>query len=175
MEKKLSTVFGQLIGAMWMAEILVGNLGGTPVLGNLSVTHPRIYALAPKFALAAVLVTLLAGLVAANRTGSIAAALRVGVGSGLISGGIVFLTCGLMLLPFRGAMMQDPSYVHEFARSAHRVPTETELSAFLFWDDLGAMVNHLWIGPLLGITVGGVGALCGKWQSLAEKKSPAAA
>jgi hypothetical protein len=32
MEKKLSIVFGLPIGAMWMGEILLGNLGGTPVL-----------------------------------------------------------------------------------------------------------------------------------------------
>jgi hypothetical protein len=63
---------------------------------------------------------------------------------------------------FHGAMMQDASNTHEFARSAHRSPTEAELSRFLYWDALGGGLNHIWIGPMLGITVGGIGAIIGK-------------
>jgi hypothetical protein len=86
MEKKLSIIFGILIGAMWMGEILLGNLGGTPVFGNLRAAHPDVYGMAVWFALAAVGVTGFCGLVGAYRTGRISAALRVGVWSGLLSG-----------------------------------------------------------------------------------------
>jgi hypothetical protein len=103
----MSWTFGILIGGMWMGEVLLGNPGGTSVLGNLRDLHPRVYAMAPRFAL-------------------------------------------------------GPSNIHEFARSAHRAPTEAELSNFLYWDALGGGLNHIWIGPVLGITVGGIGAIIGK-------------
>lgn len=54
MEKKLSIIFGLLIGVMWMGEILLGNLGGTSVFGNLRDVHPRVYAIADWCALGAV-------------------------------------------------------------------------------------------------------------------------
>jgi hypothetical protein len=162
MEKELSTIFGLLIGGMWMGEILLGNLGGTSVFGNLRDVHPRVYAMAAWFALGAVVVTWIGGLVAAYRTGRISAALRVGVWSGLLSGGIVFVTGMSMVILFHGALMKDPSNIHEFARAAHRAPTEAELSKFLYWDALGGALNHLWIGPLLGLTIGGIGAIVGK-------------
>jgi hypothetical protein len=63
---------------------------------------------------------------------------------------------------FHDAMMLDPGNIHEFALSARRAPTQAELSHFLYWDALGGGLNMLWIGPLLGINVGGVGTLFGK-------------
>jgi hypothetical protein len=44
-----------------------------------------------------------------------------------------------MVTLFHSALMQDPSNIHEFARTAHRAPTEAELSSFLYWDMLGAL------------------------------------
>jgi hypothetical protein len=164
MGKKLSIIFGLLIGVMWIGEILLGNLGGTSVFGNLRDVHPRVYAMAAWFALGALVVAGIVGLVAAYRTGRIALALRVGVWSGLLSGAIVFVTLMSVVILFHDAMMKDPSNIHEFARTAHRAPTEAELSDFLYWDALGGALNHLWIGPLLGLTVGGIGAVFGKWQ-----------
>jgi hypothetical protein len=163
MEKKLSTIFGLLIGGMWMGEILLGNLGGTSVFGNVRDVHPRFYAMAGWFALGALGVTGIGGLVAGYQTGRISAALRVGVWSGLLSGGIVFVNgITTMVILFHGALMKDPSNIHEFARTAHRAPTEAELSRFLYWDTLGGALNHVWIGPLLGLTIGGIGAVVGK-------------
>jgi hypothetical protein len=158
----MSWTFGILIGGMWMGEVLLGNPGGTSVLGNLRDLHPRVYAMAPRFALGAVGLTALAGLVAAYRTGSMGAALRVGIWRGVISGAITCATLVPITILFHDAMMQDPSNIHEFARSAHRAPTEAELSNFLYWDALGGGLNHIWIGPVLGITVGGIGAIIGK-------------
>jgi hypothetical protein len=159
MERRLSLLFGLLIGGMWIGEVL---------LGNLRDAHPRIYALAPVFALAAVGVTLFGGMVAAYRANSIPAALRVGVWSGLLSGAITLGTIFAITLLFHNAMMGDPANLREFARSAHRLPSTAELSRFLYTDALGGGLNHLWIGPFLGITVGAVGALFDKWQRQSE-------
>jgi hypothetical protein len=147
---------------MWIGEIILGNLGGTPVFGNLRVVRPNVYALAGWFALGAVAVTGIGGLVAAYRTGSMSAGLRVGFWSGLLSGGIAFVTIVILVTLFHDALMKDPSNVQEFARTAHRAPTEVELSKFLFWDGLAGAFNHLWIGPLLRLAVGGIGAVAGK-------------
>jgi hypothetical protein len=161
-EKRLSIFFGLFIGAMWMGEVITGNLGGTPVFGNLRDSSPRLQELAPWFAMGAVSVTAVSGLVAAYRTGSIGAALRVGVWSGVISGVMVFVTGVTIVVLFHDAMMKDPSNIHEFSLSADRPPTDAELSGFLYSDMLAGMVAHLFIGPLLGVTVGGIGALIGK-------------
>jgi len=168
MEKRLSLLFGLLIGAMWIGEVLLGNLGGTAVLGNLRDAHPRIYALAPVFALAAVGITLFGGMVASYQTNSIPAALRVGVWSGLLSGTITLGTILAITLLFHSTMMGDPANLREFARGAHRLPSTAELSRFFYTDALGGGLNHLWIGPFLGVTVGAVGALFGKWQRQSE-------
>ena len=40
--------------------------------------------------------------------------------------------------------------------------TNTELSDFIWTDALGGCVMQLWIGPLLGLVIGGTGALVGK-------------
>jgi hypothetical protein len=168
MEKRLSILFGLLIGAMWIGEVLLGNLGGTSVFGYLRDVHPRVFALAPAFALAAVIVTLFGGMLAAYQLNSIPAALRVGVWSGLLSGGIALLTLLAVTFLFHNAMMGDPANIHEFARSAHHLPAQAELSRFLYIDALGGGLNHLWIGPLLGVTVGAVGAVFGKWQRHSE-------
>ena len=171
MQKRLAIIFGLLIGAMWMGEVLLGNLAGTSVLGNLRDFHPSIYALAPLLAWGAVAVTAMGGLVAAYRTGSIGVALRVGLWSGLISGAITLAVGMSLVLFFHDAMMKDPSNIHEFARSAHRVPSEAELSRFLYWDMLGGGLNHMWIGPLLGVTVGGIAAVGGKHLRRSDERA----
>jgi lysylphosphatidylglycerol synthetase-like protein (DUF2156 family) len=135
--------------------------GGTSVFRNVRDVHPRVYAMAGWFALGAVGATGMGGLIAAYRTSRISTALRVGVWSGLLR------KHGVRDLHeyrdhFHGALMQDPSNIREFARAAHRAPTAAELSSFLYWDALGGAVNHLWIGPLLGLTIGGIGAVIGK-------------
>lgn len=160
--RTLSWMFGIFIGAMWTGEVLLGNLGGTSVFGNLREFHPRIYALAPWFALAAVGATAFCGVVAAYQTGSVEKALQVGICSGVISGAI---TCAIgigITLLFHDVMMTDPATIHEFARSAHGPPTQADLSAFLYWDAIAGGLNHIWIGPLLGLTFGGMGAVAGK-------------
>lgn len=152
MEKRLSVTFGLLIGVIWMAEICLANL------------VPAARHVAEWCALAAVAITMIAGYVAARESGSIVMALRVGVWSGLLSGGMLCVTgIGIVVL-FHGVMMRDPSSIHEFALHAHRAPTQGELSRFLYDDMVGGALNHLWLGPLLGLTVGAAGALAGKYS-----------
>ncbi len=172
MEKWLNILFGLLIGAMWMGEVLLGNLGGTSVFGYLRDVHPRVFALAPAFALAAVGVTLFGVMLAAYQHNRIPADLRVGSGAELLRGGIVLLTL-LAITLFHSAMMGDPAHIHEFGRSAHQLPTHAELSSFLHTDALGGGLNHLWIVPLLGVTVEAVGAIFGKRQRQSEASASA--
>jgi hypothetical protein len=146
-EKKLSITFGLLIGGLWIAEIVLGNVGGA-----------RAHAMAPLFAVMAVAMAGMAGLVSASESGSLATALRVGAWSGLLSA-IMMGVVGLALVRlFHDAMMRDPANVREFMRGVHHAPTQAELSSFLYSDMLGGVLNHLWIGPTLGVTVGGIGA-----------------
>jgi len=166
--KTLSWRFGCLIGAMWMGLMLLGNLGGTSVLGHVRELHPGIYALNRLFWTGAVGFILLAGIVASYKFGSIAAALKVGVLAGLISGAIVFVTLMSITFLFHGAMMLDPANVHEFSLGAHRAPTQAELSKFLYADALGGALNMMWICPLLGIILGGLGAIAGKSMRLSD-------
>src|SRR5271166_6195711 len=124
MEKRLSLIFGLLIGAMWMGEVLLGNLGGTSIFGNLRDFHPRVYALGACCAWSAVGLTGIGGFVAAHRSSSIGLGVRVGIWGGLISGAITFVTLVTVVVLFHDAMMKDPSNVHEFARGAHHAPSE---------------------------------------------------
>jgi hypothetical protein len=163
MEKRFSVIFGVLIGAMWMGEVLLGNLGGTFIFGDLRDSHPRVYGLAPLFALSAVGLTAVCGLTTAYQTESIVTALRVSLWAGLISGAFSFVTIVGVVTLFHDAMMKDSSNIHEFARSAHRTPSDAELSKFIYLDGLAGGLNHIWIGPLLGITVGGIGGIAGRF------------
>jgi hypothetical protein len=85
----LSLFFGLLIGAMWMGEVLFGNLGDTSVLGNVQTLHFHAYRLVVwSFVCGALVFTALSGFYTAYLTGNVLAALRVGIWSGLISGAI---------------------------------------------------------------------------------------
>jgi hypothetical protein len=83
--RRLSLIFGLAIGAMWMGQVLYGNLGDTPLLGNVRTLHFHAYrVVASSFVCGALAFTALSGFYAAYRTGNMAAALRVAVWSGLI-------------------------------------------------------------------------------------------
>jgi len=167
----LSWRFGCLIGAMWMGLMLLGNLGGTSVFGHLRELHPGIHALNRLFWTGALGSILFAGITASYRFGSVREALKVGIFAGLISGAIVFVTLLGMTFLFHNAMMLDPSNIHEFALSAHRAPTQAELSTFIYTDALGGALNMMWICPLLGITLGGLGAVAGNLMRMSDPAS----
>ncbi len=79
----------------------------------------------------------------------------------------MFVTLICIVMLFHDAMMLDTTNIREFAARAHHIPTTAELSSFLYWDAIGGAVNHLWIGPLLGVTVGGASAMLGKLEYIA--------
>jgi hypothetical protein len=167
MIRSLSLFFGLLIGAMWMGEVLFGNLGDTSVLGNVRTLHFHAYRVVGwSFVCGALAFTALGGFYTAYLTGSVSAALRVAIWSGLISGAITLATLMGMTAFFLDALRQSPSDLAEFARSGDK-----SLSHFLYLDALAGGLNHLWIGPALGIILGSIGATAGKqfWHSPDEK------
>lgn len=154
MTRRLNLIFGLFIGVMWMGEIIFGNLGDTTVLGNFRTFHFHAYRVVGwSFISGAVLLTGFAGLFGAYRSCSIHKGLSVGVWSGLISGAMTFTTIMVLTILFRNALLLAPSNVKEFAGSAEA----------MFGNAFWAGFNHMWIGPLLGVTLGGVGAVAGKW------------
>jgi hypothetical protein len=173
-EQRLSLIFGLIGGGMWMGLLILGNLGGTAVLGNIRDNHPRVYGATRYFALVGLLVPVMTGLSAAYRMGgSMRAALRAGLLSGFISGVMCLLTIVPMTIVFHDAMMLDPSNIREFARGAGRIPSQAELSHFLYWDALGGGLNMLWVGPLLGFTLSTLGAFFGKAMFRGDQKRAA--
>jgi hypothetical protein len=140
--RRLSLLFGLLIGAAWTAEILFGNLGDTPVLGNFRTLHFHAYRIIEwSFIYGAVTLTALAGLVAAYRIGDVSDALSMSVGSGLIGWVIIVIGATAMEIVFHDALRQCPSG----GCDALAVP----------------LLAHLAIVVILGIAAGGVGAALG--------------
>jgi hypothetical protein len=156
MIRRYSLVFGLMIGLMWMGEILYGNLGDTPILGNVR-TLPEYRVVGWLFTGGALLFTMLSGIYAAHRTGDYGTALRVAVWSGLISGAIALVTLVGMTAIFLDALRHSPSDLAEFAKSG-----DPSFSHFLYMDALAGGVNHLWIGPALGLVLGSLGAVIGR-------------
>jgi hypothetical protein len=156
--RRLSLVFGLLIGLMWMLEILFGNLGDTSVLGNVRTFHFHAYRIVGWTLIwGALAFTMLSGLYTAYRTGNTLTARKVAVWSGLISGAMALVTMLAMTTLFLDALRQSPSDLAEFARGH-----EQSFSQFIYLEALAGGLNHLWIGPLLGAVLGSVGAAAGK-------------
>lgn len=69
--RRLSLLFGLLIGLMWMAEVLFGNLGDTSVLGNVRTFHFHAYRIVGwSFVWGALVFTMLSGFYTAYQTGN---------------------------------------------------------------------------------------------------------
>lgn len=164
---RLSLFFGLLIGGAWMGEILTGNLGDTPLLGNLRTFDLHTYrTIGWSFSIGAVVLTAVAGFFAAYRLGGFGKAVFASVCSGLISGGIVLAGGMTMEVVFHNALQQSPSVLSEFATSG-----QTDLSDFMYGDALAGGFAHVLIGPALGITVGALGAAMGMLVRRARQAS----
>ncbi|HTF70058.1 MAG TPA: hypothetical protein VK638_46010 [Edaphobacter sp.] len=148
--RRLSLIFGLLIGTMWMGEVLFGNLGDTAVLGNVRTLHFHAYrAIGWSFICGALAFTALSGFYGAYRTGDFSVALQVAIWSGLISGTITLATLMVMTTVFLDALRQSPSDLAEFAKSG-----DGSFFHYLYRDALAGGLNHLWIGPALGVILG---------------------
>ena len=141
-----------------MAYVLISDLGGTSVFG--SSTH--VYAMTPWFVASAIAFTALSGFLAAYWTGSVGTAIGVAFWSGVIGAAITIVTVIGVNVLFHDVLMQDPSNIGAFLRAVHHKPTNTELSDFIWTDALGGCAIQLWIGPLLGLVIGGTAALVGR-------------
>jgi hypothetical protein len=156
--RRLSLLFGILIGMMWMAELLFGNLGDTSILGNVRTFHFHAYRIIGwSFIWGALAFTALSGFYTAYRTGNAGAAVRVAIWSGLIGGAIALVTLVGMTALFLDSLSRSPSDLAEFATSG-----DQSFSYYLFLEALAGGLNHLWIGPALGIVLGSLGAAAGR-------------
>jgi len=154
---RLIRVFGLLIGAAWMGEVLFGNLGDTALFGNFRTYHLQAYrAIGWSFIGSAVGFTVLAGLMAAYRTGGFRKAVLASALSGLVSGVIVLTGVMAMEVFFHRALRQSPSVLSDFARSGQR-----DLSMYMYGEAFVGGIAHVLIGPALGVTVGAIGAAIG--------------
>ncbi|MGH9646382.1 MAG: hypothetical protein ACRD4E_06150 [Bryobacteraceae bacterium] len=157
MTRKLILIFGVLIGASWMGEVLFGNLGDTPLFENFRMFHPYAYrTIGWSFVSGAVAFTALAGFVATFPFGDFRKAVFTSVCSGLVSGVIVLAGGMTMEVVFHDALRHSPSVLSEFATSG-----QSDLDEFMLGDALVGGLAHVLIGPALGLTVGAVGAAIG--------------
>jgi hypothetical protein len=159
MVRKLSWIFGVLVGIMGTAMFMTGNLFGTPIFAHLRGLHPYLFRLPwPIWFIEGGIASLaLAGVITACRTRSLMAAIRVGTVSGLIGSSILFMSGMGMTIVFHDAMMKDPGNVHEYLLSSPEAPTEGQLSNFLYMDALAGALNMMWITPLAGAILGSIG------------------
>jgi hypothetical protein len=149
---RLGARFGLALGGLWLIEVVAGNFG------RLLPNRLQAFVLLPYFGaiLAVLVVAFAAGFVGAQKSGRAGAGLCVGLWSGLLGGLIPFLALLLVAILFMGVLQQDPQNIHEFQRSS-----APDLATAIAGDFMAAATNHLWIGPLLGFTLGGLGALVG--------------
>lgn len=161
--RRLILTFSLLIGVIWMAQILFGNLADTPLLGNYRTGHQHTYrAMGWTLISIAVALTAAAGFAAAYRLGRLREALTVAVWSGFLSGAIALVTLMGMEVVFHNTLIQSPSVLSEFARVSEAgcqyMTAQDCLTWFMYSDALAGGMNMLWVGALLGITAGSIGA-----------------
>ncbi len=151
------TRFGLLVGGLWIIEVLVGNLADNRLAWVRFAYFGAI--------LAVVVATFSVGLLAAHHTGQAESGVMAGLWSGIVSGLITFLA-GLLLSLFiahfaANTFIADPSDAAGFRSSGLSDPVVYGLS-----ENLLAFTNHLWIGPFVGVIIGGLGGFIGAgWRA----------
>jgi hypothetical protein len=153
---RLATTFGLAIGGLWIVEIVAGNL----VAADSAATH-AVYRAATAVAF---FLPLVAGVVAAYRTGRAGSGVAVGFWSGLVSGMIGFLTLMFIAYVFMGVLQHDPQTLQEYARS-----TERPLATFIVGDFLAAACSHLvLVGVAWCTLLGSLGGLGGAFMKRSQ-------
>jgi hypothetical protein len=137
-------LFGVAVGVCWIIEILAGN-----VFGN----HPLSDTLYEIALLGVIAASGLAGAVAAARSGRFADGAAAGLWSGLVSGTVPMLTLVAITLLLPVTVSTDPQNIADAARSG-----APSVLIFAVGDNIVGGTNHLWIGPLLGLALGALGA-----------------
>jgi hypothetical protein len=100
--------------------------------------------------------TVVAGGYAALRTGRIMAGALVGFWSGLISGLITFILLLCMTYLCMDLLQHDPQNIQEFQSSG-----ALDLATSIVAESLAGGINHLWLGPLVGASLGTLGGVVG--------------
>jgi hypothetical protein len=152
--------WGLLIGGLWAIEIWAGNIAN-PQPGVAEFVIQFVYRVS---IVGTLLATLLGAAIASRQTGRFSTGVWVGLWSGMLSGLIVFGTFIILTDIVPQSVQPDPQLMSAFVRSGF-----TNYAAFSMSDSLEAMINHLWLGPFLGLIFGAIGGLVG--QGIAPRKA----
>lgn len=147
-------LWGLVIGGLWMAELWAGNVAD-PSLGAMVLVIYR------GSILAVPVVTVIASAQAAHQTRQWETGVTIGLWSGFISALITFASLMLITFVFQNAP-QNPIPVTQNVSS--------QVIAAHVADALGAVINHLWIGPAIGLICGAVGGMVGASMPLTSEK-----
>jgi hypothetical protein len=143
---RAGTRWGFLLGGLWVLEMTVANEWYGVGAWRLVPYYGAI--------LGVLVLNVLAGALAAYRSGRIAAGTLVGLWAGLVSGVIGLATMALQVLLTLPVLRADPQNV---AEAGHR-----DLTTSIVGDQLAGGIAHLVIvGPVAGTALATLGALVG--------------
>lgn len=145
---QLGMVFGLLCGGLWIIELVAGNL--------MDSTSPAVQLLYRGSTIAVLIVSGIAGYVVARRTNNLSDSVLAGLWNGMISGLITFLALMFITFAFQGSLQANPDTVREVMRGG-----VSDFASATVSDSLAGAINHLWIGPLIGVICGGIGGAVG--------------
>ncbi len=138
---------GLALGLCWLVELWAGNLAD-PSAGTTGLLVYRTSILAVP------VLTIITALSASRHTGLRQTGIWVGIWSGIISALITF--SGLFFIAYSGTLLHDPQTIQQSLSNG-----VTDIAAYGVADSLVAAINHLWIGPLLGVVFGTLGGWMG--------------
>jgi hypothetical protein len=141
-------LLGLVLGVCWLVELWAGNLAD-PAANRLILLVYR------GSVLAVPLLTVVTASYVSKQSGLIGTGTWVGLWSGIISALITFE--GLVLIGYSGVLLHDPQTIQQAAH--HGV---ADVMSFSIADSFAAAINHLWIGPLIGLVCGTLGGLVGQ-------------
>lgn len=138
---------GLALGALWLVELWAGNLSSGFPEGLVQFAYRGPILAVP-------VLTGVVAFLAARRTGSRQVGIWIGLWSGMISSLMVFI--GLSLIGYSGALLHDPQTIQDAARAG-----AANLADYAVTESLAGAINHLWIGPAIGILFGALGSTLG--------------
>ena len=141
--------FGLVIGLLWVIEVVTGNLN----FANADWANVLYFG----SMLVVLIVTFAAGFRGAQQSARTIAGIQVGLWSGMISSLITFIALMLITYLFQAKLQAIPQNMQEYLRSG-----APDFTTYLVSDSLAGATNHLWIGPFLGLVIGGIGSVIGK-------------
>ena len=138
---------GLALGLCWLIELWAGNLANPSTNAMVLLAYRGSTIAVP-------LLTIMTAFYASRHTGSQQTGIWVGIWSSMISALITF--AGLMGIAYLGGLTHDPQTIQQALSNG-----TTNIMAYSVADSLAGAINHLWIGPLLGILFGAIGGFMG--------------